>query len=142
MDIMNLELAKAYPTIGTYKVSTKDGEVYGRITTHTNGIFAQLYTAQGFITVKPETYKGDQLHRVEIGRNPDVQIPACQVKNDSHPASHQHLEFSNKRNTISNGSIKRTYTIAITTPYEFYELVGESEESNIAGVVASVNVRA
>lgn len=138
-DVMSPELAKAWPSISTYKITSTDQAITGRATLYGQGTFIQIHTDQGMVAINPKTYKSDLVHKVEIGKNSEIHTPPCQLRHDETQPLHNQSDFTFKRGTVSNGSVKRTYTIAITTPYEFYTTTGSSEEANIAGVVATVN---
>lgn len=140
VSIMTPELALMYPNIKTYKAYTKDGKVNGRITIDTYGIYAQLYTDSGFISMYPDDYKMSGKHTVELGRDPSVRIPACQVKDHKeHQLSDISDSYQYKINELSNGNNRNIYKMAIVTTYEFYRRTGSSESSTTAAVVAAVN---
>lgn len=139
VQIMSPELAKKYPTINTYKAYTKDGKINGRITIGSYGIYGQLFTEKGLVAINPDDHDKSKIHSVQIGKDPNFQVPACQAGNHTHSMADASDSYQYKTNEESNGSTKRIYTMAVVTTFEFYRVNGSSEEGATEAVVAAVN---
>lgn len=139
VQVMSPTLAEKYPNIKTYKAYTKDGKINGRLTMDSHGIYAQLFTEQGLVAISPADYNKSKLHTIEIGSDPMQVIPGCQTLDHDHKMPDASQGYDYKTNEESNGDIKRTYTMAVVTTYEFYRKTGNTEQSATAAVVAAVN---
>lgn len=137
--VVSSSLAKKYPNIKTYKAYNKDGSINGRLTIGNHGMHAQLYTDNGLVAINP-TYTDNKMHTIELGKNPNQVIPACKVGggHEEHVSGAEDA-YNYKTNEESNGDIKRTYSMAIVTTYEFYTRTGRTEESTTEAAVAAVN---
>lgn len=136
--VMSGNLGKVFPTIKTYRLfstETKD-QITGVLTISPEGINSLLFTATGNVIIAPTSIRNDEYF--VFYQNDSELIEACEIGDE-------HIERTGGKNSIktiedfTNGTILRSYRMAIATTGEFYSNNGSTQISAQAAVVSMVN---
>ncbi len=140
--IMDAAFAALYPTFKTYSLVAADNpQVTGRITVTPYGLNAFIFLETGTMGIRPRDLLNPKIHQVYTGSgDTDVPTGICEfdevrdspIKTTA-PPSQTNLA------SITNGTTRRTYRLAIVTTGEFTANNGGTAISAAAVVTASVN---
>ena len=140
---MTPEFKKAAPDVRSYTMQS--GSMRGRITVSPGGLRAYLFTKNGIVSIYPNNAEdGNKSHIIEYGK------VIHEDKGHTHLECGQHGQakelppvdpeiMKSIEADISNGTMMRTYRLAIVATGEFYQANGNNAAEVNATITATVN---
>lgn len=140
--IMSRDFAALYPTFKTYSLVAVDNpQVTGRMTVTPYGLNAFLFLESGTMGIRPRDLLNPRIHEVYLGDG-EVNILEEKCKFDEHSLTNDPPKAPQSPAplvSITNGTTRRTFDLAIVTTGEFTANNGGTNASASAVVTASIN---
>ncbi|AWV98226.1 M12 family metallo-peptidase [Arcticibacterium luteifluviistationis] len=132
--VFSKELAKEHTYIKTYKAFEANGESVGRITIFKSEIDGFFVTDYGNVIIKPKT--SSEGNYESFFEQSDGVMENCEIEGIEHIKKSFRESFG--ISGFSNGSILKTYRIAIVTTAEFFTNNGSTQPSAMAELTSTV----
>jgi gliding motility-associated-like protein len=140
---MSKEFKKAAPEVRSYTMQS--ASMRGRITTSPGGIRAHLFTKDGIVSIYPSAPgSGNKAHIIEYGNVIHEDKGHTHLECGQHGDAKKFPELEKEalksiEADISNGTMMRTYRLAIVCTGEFYQANGNNAPEVNATITATVN---
>ena len=139
--VMDEEFQRAYPFIQTFRISQSDSEFKGTLTINQNKVWVNIQNEQMALDLIPTHDVSNQYQILTTTKAKYVCGLEEDVENLVNPDWRVLLRKSkgSNRNTLSFGSERRTYRLALICTGEFYQANGNNNADVNATIVATVN---
>lgn len=133
------ELKEKFPNIKTFNISNKGLNMKGKIDITHKGFHAMIYTPNGTLFVDPYALSSNNYHISYWKKDFDPQDKQFECEVEEMQEEMIEDNSLQQKSAAANGTILRTYRIAISTTAEYTAFHGGTVADGLAAVVTTLN---